>query len=889
MKIPRWLRWRSNVELDEEIEAHLELEIRANLDRGLSPEQARSAAKRRFGNATLVKERAREANPFSRLEIFAKDVRYAFRSLVRAPGFALAALLTLALGIGANTAIYQLFDAVLLRPLPLQSPQELAIVEPADATRVQVRRTSRPTGYEPFSNPLWERFRDRQDMFQGVLAWANTDLRVGHDSESPLARGLFVSGKFFHVLGVNPLLGRTFTAADDQPGCGAPGAVLSHGFWRRQFGGDPAIIGRTVVLNSQQVPIIGVTPAGFSGVEVGRSYDVAVPICSQRMLGAEEGWLDDSTTWWLTVMGRLPAERRLESVNPALEVASRPLFEATLPADYPKDDVEDYLSLSLRAVPGSAGVSALRIRYGDPLLFLMATTGLVLLLACTNLANLILARSSAREHELAVRRAVGASSGRLVRQSMVESALLAIGGGAAGLLVAGALSRLLVDFLGAGLSLDLPVDLRLVGFVAGVAALACVTFGAIPAWRASRPAAIDAINDGRSPASGRRGFAWRQVLVVAQVALSLVLVFGAVLFTGTLRNLLAVDTGFEPDGVLVARVDYDALEIPQASRVAFKRDVLDRIDRAPGVGSAAEVRHVPMGGTGTGINVWLDGADPAGREPMRLNAMSEAYLETMGIPLLAGRDFDSRDEGDPVAIVNRTFASRLGLKYPVGERFRVEGEDIVFEIVGFVPDTNYFNLREDFPPIAFVPTGLVPDPRPYTDFMIRSTMPAGAVADAVRHAVREVSPRIRTDIRPFNETIRDRLLPERLMATLAGFFGVLAALIAAVGLYGVMSYLVVRRTNEIGIRMALGATRRDILAMVLAQAAKLLAIGFAAGSVLALAAGGLAQSLVFGLEPQSIAMVGLACVLLAFVAAAACYLPAGRAASVEPRDALRAE
>jgi putative ABC transport system permease protein len=889
MKVPKWVRWRSDAELDEELQAHLELEIRANLDRGLPPEQAWSAAKRRFGNVTLVKERAREADPFSRLDIFVKDVRYAFRSLARAPGFALSALLTLALGIGANAAIYQLFDAVLLRRLPVRNAGELAIVELADPTRVQGRRTSGPTGYAPLSNPLWERFRDRQDVFQGVMAWANTDLPVGEDSESPLARGLFVSGGFFDVLGVHPFLGRTFTADDDQPGCGVPGAVLSHGFWQRQFGGDPAVIGRTVVLDSQQVPIIGVTPAGFSGVEVGRSYDVAVPLCSQRMLGGEEGWLDDGMTWWLTVMGRLPPTRRLESANAALDVVSPSIFEATLPADYPKDDVDDYLSLSLEAVPGGAGVSSLLNRYGDPLQFLMAMTGLVLLLACTNLANLILARSSAREHELAVRRAIGASSGRLVRQSMVESALLAIAGAAAGLVLAGALSRFLVGFLGAGLSLDLPIDLRLVVFVTGIAALACVTFGAIPAWRASRPTAGDAISNGRHSSSGHRGSGMRKALVVSQMALSLVLVFGAVLFTGTLRNLLAVDTGFDPAGVLVARVDYDPLEIPAASRVAFKRNLLDRIESAPAIASAAEVRHVPLGGTGSSITVWLDGADPTNGTPMRLNAMSEAYLETMGIPVLAGRDFDSRDYGIPVAIVNRTFAARLGLEHPVGERFRVEGQDIVFEIVGLVPDTKHFTLREDFPSIAFVPTGLVPDPRPYTDFMIRSTMPTVAVAAAVRRAVREVSPRIRTDIRPFSETIRDRLLPERLMAALAGFFGVLAALVAAVGLYGVMSSLVLRRTNEIGVRMAFGATRRDILAMALVQALKLLAIGCAVGSVLAFLAAGLARSLVFGLEPQSVGTVGLACVLLAFVAAGACYLPAARAANMQPRDALRGE
>jgi predicted permease len=387
----------------------------------------------------------------------------------------------------------------------------------------------------------------------------------------------------------------------------------------------------------------------------------------------------------------------------------------------------------------------------------------------------------------------------------------------------------------------------------------------------------------------------RQALVVSQIAVSLVLVFGAVLFAGTLRNLLLVDTGFKPDGVLVARVDYDALEIPQESRAAFKRDVLDRIASVPGIGSAAEVRHVPMGGTGTSVGVGFERAGSAVREGMPFNLVTEGFLETMGIPRIAGRDFERRDHGTRVAIVNRTFAGRLGLENPVGATFRAEADwiegrpDVVFEIVGYVPDTKYSDQREEAQPIVFIPFGVIADPRPFTDFMIRSTMPASAAAAAVKGAIREVSPRIRTDIRPFNETIRDRLLPQRLLATLAGFFGVLAVLVAAVGLYGVMSYLVVRRTNEIGVRMALGASRKNIMALVLTHAARLLTIGCVAGSLLAFGAGGLVQSLVFGLEARSIAPVALACLLFAFVAALACYLPAARAAAVEPREALRRE
>jgi predicted permease len=676
-----------------------------------------------------------------------------------------------------------------------------------------------------------------------------------------------------------------------------PGAVVSHGFWRRQLGGDPAVIGRTIALHARPVDVIGVTPPGFSGLEVGRSYDVAVPICSQEELGSERGWLRDGTTWWLTVMGRLPPERRLETVNAELAAASPALFAATVPPGYPPSDVDDYLGLTLRAVPGSEGVSALRSRYGDPLLVLLATSLLVLLIACTNLASLILARASAREREFAVRLAIGASGSRLLRQVMVENGLLAIAGAAAGLMCAGLLSRSLTGLLGAGLSLDLPFDARVVAFALAMAVLTCLTFGVIPARWASRAAAQDAIKaGGRSVTASREGIGLRRLLVISQVALSLVLLFAALLFAGTLRNLLAVDAGFEPRGVVVARVDFSRMQLPREGRAALRRDVLERIRRSPGVSAAAEVRHVPLGGTGSSTSVWRDGADPAGRTTVRLNAMSDGYLETMGMRLIAGRDFGGRDSraAPAVAIVNQAFARRLGLPgNPVGERFRGEKSpsepDAVFEIIGLVPDTKYFTLREDFLPIAFVPIVQIDDPRGFTDLVIRSSMPPGDVATAIRAAGADLSPAISTDLGTLDASIRDGLLPERLMAALSGVFGVLAALIAAIGLYGVMSYLVQRRTNEIGVRIALGARRSDILMMILKEAGALLAIGLAAGSALAFAAAPFAESLVFGVPPHDLRPVGLACVLLAAAAIAASYLPARRAAGLEPLKALREE
>lgn len=884
---------RRDSELAEELRLHQELAGDDARRRGLTPDEAMRDVNIRLGRASQALDAVRDQRGVPWGDDLVRDLRYALRTLRRSPAFTAVALLTLALGIGANTAIYQLVDAIRLRTLAVANPQQIAIVDLADLTRWQGRRT---TGYPVLTNPLWEHFRDHQQAFAGgVLAWSNVNLRLDRDAGARSARGLFVSGEFFNVLGVEPLLGRVFAAADDRAGCGVPGAVVSYGFWQRQLGADPAVIGRTLALNSRPVEVIGVTPPGFPGLEVGRSYEVAIPICSHEALGSERGWLRDGSTWWLTVMGRMAPNQRLEAVNAALAAASPGFFEATVPPNYRGEDVDAYLGFTLRAVPGSAGVSALRNRYSDPLVVLLVTSALVLLIACTNLASLILARASAREREFAVRLAIGASWSRLVRQLMVENGLLAIAGAAAGLVCASALSRVLIGFLGSGLSLELPFDARLIAFVMAMAVLTCLVFGLIPAWRASRVAAQDAMKaSARSVTGSREGAGLRRALVISQVALSLVLLVGALLFAGTLRNLLAVDPGFESDAVAIARVDFSGVHLPQGAREALTRDVLDRIRRVPGVSAAAEVRHVPLGGTGSSLDVWREGSDAARRTTVRLNAISDGYLDAMGMRLIAGRDFGIRDSSTAprVAIVNQALARRLGLPdNAVGGRFRAEGpaseSNVVYEIVGLVPNSKYFTLREDFLPIAFVPIQQILDPRTFTDFMIRSAVPPGSVSPAIRDAVAASSPLISTDFRTLESTIRDGLLRERLMAALSAVFGTLAALIAAIGLYGVMSYLVQRRTNEIGVRIALGARHGDILGMVLREAGTLLVIGLVVGSVFAFAAAPFAQSLVFGISAHDLRPVGLACLLLATAAIAASYLPARRAARLEPLTALR--
>jgi predicted permease len=671
---------------------------------------------------------------------------------------------------------------------------------------------------------------------------------------------------------------------------------VSYGFWQQSLGGDSAIVGRTLTLNSRSVPVIGVASPGFSGLEVGRSFDVAVPICSQRALGGEADWLTNGTIWWLTVMGRMRPGQSLESVNARLDAASPGLFEASLSPDYPADRVKDYLSFRLKATPVATGVSNLRRRYADPLLILQVTSALVLFIGCTNLANLVLARASTRAREFAVRLAVGGSRGRLVRQLMVENGLIAIGGAVAGLMCATTLSRFLVGLLGTELSLELPLDVGLLTFMLAIACLTCLMFGLIPAWRMSRVAAVEAMKANvRSGGGSSEGMRLRRVLVVAQIAGSLVLLFGALLFVESFRNLLAVDAGFQSRNVSIARMNFSGMTLAPGNRRELIDRVLKNIRETPGIVAAAEVRHIPLGGTGTTVNLQLETAATTNTTMVRLNAMSPGYLTTVGMPLIAGRDFEMRDSrsAPKVAIVNRSFVRQFGMSGNiVGQRFRNQLSPSAWEIVeiiGLVPDSKYSTLREEPLPIVFVPIAQITDPRPLTDVMINSAAPFNQIAAVVAQAAAAASPSIATDVRTFESTFRNESLSERLMATLSVVFGILAVSIAAVGLYGVMSYLVQRRTNEIGVRMALGARGPDIMAMVLGEAGTLLIIGLAIGVAASLAAAGSAQALVFGLEAQNMRIVALACVLLGATAVSASYLPARRAARLPPLMALRNE
>jgi predicted permease len=892
-----------DADIIEELAQHLSTRFDELVGNGVTEQQALDlvVAELRNGGdlrrAIRKADRARPAAPVlppahsaGLLRDIGHDLRYAVRMLRHSRGFALVAILTLALGMGANAAVYQLVEAVLLRPLPVKDPQQLVTVALADTSR---RVGRQGTQFPALTNTVWEHLRENHAALDDVMAWSPSPLQLGEEVTAGTARGLFVSGEFFKVLGVMPHLGRVFMLSDDHRACGTPGAVVSYGFWQRWFGGDPTVIGKTIGLNGHPVEVIGVTPPGFFGVEVGREYDVAVPLCSHAVLGQERNWLENGLTWWVTVMGRMKPDQSPEQVNAGLQASSPSIFEATLPPGIQPEDAQDYRTLTLRATPAVTGLSLVRDRYGSPLVILLITTGLVLLIACTNLANLALARTSAREQEFSLRLAIGASWSRLVRQLMVENALLTTVGALAGLALGGILSRSLIGFLDPALSLDLRVDIRMIGFMVLASTLTCLTFGLIPAWRASRVAAAEAMKAGARTVAGRHGGAWtRRMLVIAQVALSLVLAFGALLFAATLRNLLAVDMGFQTADVLLVRINSSRLSVLPGARSAFKRDLLDRVRTIPGIKEAAEVRHVPMSGTGTTMEFWRDGDDPAMRQGLRVNRVTDDYFRLMSIRLMAGRPFtpDESMTSARVAIVNPSFLSAFNLGgNPIGKTLRA-GDPLnpeTYEIVGLIPDTKYLSLREQARPIVFLPVDPVGDSRPFTDLVVRSVLPPGQLRAAIRQGVAGKSPLLGVDVQAYDDTIRRQIGPERLMGVLSAFFGGLSLLVAAIGLYGVMSYLVAQRTNEIGVRVALGAGRGHVVGLVLREATFLSGTGLALGSAIALAGANLVRSLVFGVGPRDVLPIVLSCMLLGAVAVLASLVPAWRASRVEPLIALR--
>jgi len=887
---------RLDEDFGEEVRTHLALLTQYNISRGMTREEARSQALRSFGGVTQVREDNRRNRGFDHAEVLLRDLRYALHTLLKNPGFAAIAITTLALCIGANTAIFQLFDAVRIRTLPVKNPQELVEIK---LTNSDNRRGS-VSRFGQLTNPLWVRIRDQVQAFSGMFAWDESQFNLATSEDVRYAKAMMVSGDFFNVLGVSPLLGRVFTPADDLKGCGATGAVISYSFWQREFGGNPSVIGAKLSLDTHPVEIIGVTPASFFGMEVGQSYDVAVPLCAEDILLGERSRLADGATWSLVVMARLKPGSSLATANAELESVSPGIFQATLPANYPEESVKSYLAFKLGGYPAGGGMSKLRDDYASSLWLLLGASGLVLLIACANLANLMLARASSREREIAVRLALGASRGRLLRQLMTESLLLAALGSALGLWLARGLSGILVLFLdvnGDPVFLDLDFDWRILGFNAGLAILTCLLFGMTAALRASGMDPGAAMkSSGHTATSTRQHFGLRKVLVVAQVSLSFVLLTGALLFARSLRNLLTVNAGFRQSGVVIASLDFSRLLLSPERRVTFKQELLDRFEVIPGINAAAATDVIPVGGSSWSNTVWMDGVESSRRVMSLFNRVSPDFFKALEVPFVAGRAFDNRDTaaGPKVAIVNEAFARQLtNGASPVGRRFwrqRTPREpQTLYEIVGLVKNTKYTQLREDFHPIAFLASSQDPHPDSDAQVLLRSDLPLADVRSSVKRAAAAISPQIVIDYDSLKTVIQDSILPERLMATLSGFFGLLAVVLASIGLHGVISYMVARRTGEIGIRMALGADRARVVGMMMGEASILLIVGLGFGGAMGFVAAGAAGSFLFGLKSSDPGTFALAATSLGVITLAAGYLPSRRAARLDPLAALRQE
>jgi len=830
------------------------------------------------------------------MDQFWANFRFGLRQLRLNPMFTIVAVLSLGLGIGANTAIFQLIDAIRLRALPVGHPQELAYIDFAEPS---FRGGWWSTRSANFSSRQWDSLRKQQQAFSGIAAWSAMEFNLAQEGKARYAEGLFVNGDFFHVLQVPAAVGRVFTAEDDQPDCGSPGAVLGYAFWQSEFGGDPAVLGRSVRLDGRPFPVIGVTPSGFFGVEIGHRFDVAVPACSDPMFWEPgKGRIPTEIGWWLSLMGRLKPGWTLVKANAQLQAISPAVMRESLPPSYRPDGAKKYLTNKLKVTSGATGVSNLRREYGDPLWILLATTGLVLLIACANLANLLLARASVREREIAVRQAIGASRSRLVGQLLSESLLLALFGAGLGAALAAVLSRGLIAFLttdGNHMFVGLGTDWRVLGFTAAIAIATCVIFGLAPALRATQVAPSSVMRaSGRGLTSGREKFGLRRILVVAQVAMSLMLLAGALLFVRSLQKLLAVDPGFRPEGIVAVSVDYRAAHFPQARILEVRRQTMEKLLARTGAISGGQVDMTPVSGSGWDQMTSDGGGGP--RLDTLYNRAGPGYFKTMGTSFVAGRDFNEHDDlsAPRVAIVNEEFARKIfrGAN-PVGRTFRREEwagkPDSVFLVVGLVRNTKYYELREDFRPIAFVPEDQEEEPPPNGNFVLRTNAPVGRFYHAAEQAVAEIHPGLGVDFRVLTAQLQESLTRDRLMAVLAGAFGFLAGLLAVLGLYGVIAYMVARRRNEIGVRIALGASRGRVVGLVLREAVLLLAIGLTAGTALSVWAGQVASSLVYGMTPRDPLTLGGAVALLAAIALFASYGPAWRASRLEPMEALRDE
>ncbi|HZV87376.1 MAG TPA: ABC transporter permease [Candidatus Binatus sp.] len=999
-------RERMLKELDEDIREHIARETQDNIERGMSPEEARYAAMRKFGNVTRVKEETREVWSVVWLEQLWQDIGYGLRVLRKSPGFSAVAILTLALGIGANTAIFSLIDAVMLRSLPVENPSQLVLLQwgarnspnvhgyqsAGDCSNDMRLGTKNPGGCS-FSEPMFREIA-KENLFAGTAAFANTGrLNLTGNGPATVINGQLVSGDFFHTMGLKAASGRLIDASDDTPSA-APVAILNYGYWQSAFGGSRDVVGRSIELNNVPFTIVGVAEQRFTGITPGSDYDVWLPLSDAQRITDSTRWRNrqsDVSYWWLTIIGRLKPETQLAQAqapvsglfrnemlhgavalfheggvagtpppmpnapaggNVAIGMSAvpqrapgaspvqitaggamppsagnKPVIMAApqgaVPAGGPRgpQTAEGPKTLSAAAdnpeimlVPAQSGLTGSRTRYSNPLYVLMLVVGIILLIACANVAGLMLARAAARQKEMAVRLALGAGRARIVRQLLTESVMLSVIGGALGILFAYWGAHAIISFVSSNqprpLGFATGVDLRVLGFTVAISLLTGILFGIAPTFRSARVDLTPALKEGEgsSTSAARAAAKWFSIgnaLVVAQVALAIVVLVGAGLLVRTLQNLRSVDVGFDSHNILIFGIDPTLIGYKGPQADSLYRDLQGRLAETPGVQSAS-YSMMPLLSNGLMITMfhWPGTPQDQNSEADTLG-VGPNFFETMRIPFLIGRGFTASDFKLSVAndgagptsaptpvIVNQAFVEKyLGKENPLGKRFgqaeaSADGPaNPGFEIIGVVRDAKYNDLRREIHAMLYMPQRFGG-----ATFELRTAADPQAILPAVREAVAQVSTNLPLfDVKTESEQIDRLLFQERLVARLSGFFALLALVLACVGLYGLLSYEVSRRTREIGIRMALGAQPEGVLKLVLRQGIVLAIVGAAVGIGVALSVTRYLASMLYNVHASDPVTMASVAILLTLVALAACYIPARRATRVDPMIALRHE
>ena len=829
------------------------------------------------------------------------DLRYGLRTLRRSPVFTAVAVLSLALGIGANTSIFSLMSQVMFRLLPVAEPERLVVFH----TEGEREGSSSKDNQEAvFAYPMYKDLRDRNEVFDGVIARSSAPVSLSYGGQTERARAEVVSGNFFEVLGVRAALGRVLTPDDDRVSGGHPAVVLGYGYWKRRFGGDPSLVNQKVNVNGHPMVVIGVAPVGFHGVISGDTPDLLVPIMMKRETSPGWGGFDNRSDRWLNIFARLKSGISAKQAGAAMQVLYRAASEEDLARM--KEPLRDrarkeYLDQKLELRAAAQGINSLRADWETPLLALMAMVGLVLLIACSNVANLMLARATGRQREMAIRLAVGAGRADIVRQLAVESFIIAVAGGALGLIVTNWTTAGLLRFLpdnatGGWLSANL--DWRTLVFSAALAIGTGIVFGLAPAIGSTRLNLAPALKEQSGSAAAGGAQAWfRKVFIVAQVALSLVLLVAAGLFGRSLFNLMTSDLGFRTEKLLRFSVDPSLNGYDMARGIAFYRELQQRLAAVPGVRSVGGAFLGPFGQGRRAGNITLEGYRAKEDEYVGASqdALTPDYFRTMGTPLIAGHEFTERDgAGAPkVAIVNQAFAKQyakagnlLGkhLAFGGGDKIQLDRE-----IVGIVRDSKYGSLREQADSFIYVPN-TQQDTLERMTFFVRAARDASNFGPEIRTLVRNMDanlPVFRMGL--MDVQIADSIYRDRLIAILASAFGTLATLLAAIGLYGVVAFNVARRTAEMGLRMALGALPRDVLALVMKEVGLLVATGALVGLAAAVALSRLVESQLFGIKANDPFVFSVATVVLALAAGLAGYIPARRAARIDPIKALRYE